>query len=920
MLINTQRSERSGYLSGLLTAAATAVFVFGGPAAAQPCEPSGWTLTLPAPGVPARQTTAAAAGSGNSVVLFGGFGGGQIFGDTWVRTLTQWERRDVPGPSARLGHSMAFDPVRDRTVLFGGVTSGGVLAETWEWNGSAWAQINPIDSPSLRTGAVLVYGGPTRGVLLVGGEDSASGESLFETWSFDGINWTNLGDRGISGRTFAAAAYDAGRDRVVVYGGVNPATFAQRADTWEFDGSFWSPTSFVGAPGGRLAASMAYDSVRSRVVLYGGVGADTLTYELDGANWTLAATQGPAAGLTTAFHGGFGRVIQLEPEPSRTLGWNGSAWTVLGSQEIPAINAAAAAIDPVSGRPTLFGGTTFLGRQLNTLWALGPSGWELVAEGGPLARDRAGLAADTQRNRLVMFGGADVNSIGMSDTWAWNGSVWSELAISGPPPRSGHAMAYDPLRDRVVVFGGRGNEFETLGDTWVFNGASWSRVMTPASPTARSIPSMTFDASRGKVVLFGGSDANFEAQNDLWEFDGSTWTRIVTPWSPGARLAASLSYDAGRGRLVMVGGQDDNFTVLDETWLFSAATGWQNVVAPSVGARTAHAAVFDPARGRVVLFGGFDNFNTLGETWVFDTGLSARITAQPQGGLVQVGQVFTATAAATSTRPLAYQWIRDGVALQNGPQASGSVVSGATSPSLTITGTARSDAGAYRLRATDACGGVQTLAATLTVFGVDFPVVTQQPLNASTCPAGAATFGVTVTSDAPGDVTYQWQASLPGVEPPIWFDLFDGQFVVGELTLGIFSGTQSNQLTASATPEGWLTLSGVAIRTRCLVTNIDGSATSQQADLLVCGVDFTCDGFLNQEDLSGFLTAFLDESVPPGPSGTNRVPCAELPQPYNEFGYAADFNRDCTFNQEDLSGYITEYFLETEDPASCIAG
>ena len=87
-----------------------------------------------------------------------------------------------------------------------------------------------------------------------------------------------------------------------------------------------------------------------------------------------------------------------------------------------------------------------------------------------------------------------------------------------------------------------------------------------------------------------------------------------------------------------------------------------------------------------------------------------------------------------------------------------------------------------------------------------------------------------------------------------------------------------------------------------------------------CFVDFNADGFINQEDLGGFLTAFLDESVPAGPSGTSTSPCPGEPAPYSTLGYAADYNRDCTFNQEDLAGFITDYFAETESPSSCIPG
>ena len=87
-----------------------------------------------------------------------------------------------------------------------------------------------------------------------------------------------------------------------------------------------------------------------------------------------------------------------------------------------------------------------------------------------------------------------------------------------------------------------------------------------------------------------------------------------------------------------------------------------------------------------------------------------------------------------------------------------------------------------------------------------------------------------------------------------------------------------------------------------------------------CMVDFNADGFLNQEDLAGYISAFLDESVAPGPSGTSVAPCPGEPVPYDTLGYATDFNRDCSFNQEDLAGFITEYLTQTENPVGCVPG
>jgi len=87
-----------------------------------------------------------------------------------------------------------------------------------------------------------------------------------------------------------------------------------------------------------------------------------------------------------------------------------------------------------------------------------------------------------------------------------------------------------------------------------------------------------------------------------------------------------------------------------------------------------------------------------------------------------------------------------------------------------------------------------------------------------------------------------------------------------------------------------------------------------------CFLDFNADGFLTQDDLGGFLTAFLDESVPPGPTGTNVAPCTGEPAPYDTLGFAADYNRDCSFSQDDLGGFLTDYFGESENPINCLPG
>lgn len=73
-----------------------------------------------------------------------------------------------------------------------------------------------------------------------------------------------------------------------------------------------------------------------------------------------------------------------------------------------------------------------------------------------------------------------------------------------------------------------------------------------------------------------------------------------------------------------------------------------------------------------------------------------------------------------------------------------------------------------------------------------------------------------------------------------------------------------------------------------------------------CAPDYDRDGQLTQEDLIGFLTAFLSEEPTPGPGGF-ATPCSLLAPPFDA-GFVTDFNGDCAADQEDLLPFLTAFF------------
>lgn len=238
-------------------------------------------------GLPAARLGAAMAyDSGrNRMVLFGGsgdcFGGGQLLGDTWERSPdATWTQVSTTGPSPRVFSTMAFDSLRGRIVLFGGETAGGPMEDTWEWNGMAWIQVG-LAGPGQRSGAALAYDAARANIVLFGGNGGG------DTWAWDGLSWSLVSALGPNASLNAKMIYDSSRERIVLYGALNENS-ESTSDTWEWDGSTWGMTvpngpSHVFYPD-QAPFVMAYDPVRSRVILFGG---DDSNFVYPDTTWEL---------------------------------------------------------------------------------------------------------------------------------------------------------------------------------------------------------------------------------------------------------------------------------------------------------------------------------------------------------------------------------------------------------------------------------------------------------------------------------------------------------------------------------------------------------------------------------------------------------------------------------------------------------
>jgi hypothetical protein len=300
----------------------------------------------------------------------------------------------IVSASARYLAMAAYDSTRKQVVLFGGLPQeGAALSDTWIWNGSTWSGALPVMPPSPRFAAAMVDDAARGEVVLFGGEDYRFA-LLSDTWVWNGTSWTQRcgpaqGRCGPSVRTVHAMAYDADRKRVVMFGGGK--TLVDRAqvhvgsalsDTWEWDGATWKETcgETSGTPcaiPGLRGASMTYDPVRKRIVLYGGE----------------ADRTGDDANLV-----------------DRVWEYDGATWSK--REEItnvpPPRSFASMTYDTTRARVVLHGGLAGLGRvHFSDTWEYDGNCWKDVTSSAALPPARGIFASsyDAARGELVVFGG-----------------------------------------------------------------------------------------------------------------------------------------------------------------------------------------------------------------------------------------------------------------------------------------------------------------------------------------------------------------------------------------------------------------------------------------------------------------------------------------------------------------------------------
>ena len=259
--------------------------------------------------------------------LFGGRADRPL-NDLWAYSIDGRQWIEVPAggsrPPARFGHTMVLDPIRARLIVFGG-QAGGFFRDTWafELANNIWRQLLPNDSgPSRRYGHSAVYDANRDRMVISHGFTDAG--RFDDTWAFDLSSdfWRNISppsNRPLR-RCLHHTAYDSDDDRMLLYGGcasgVGPCPLG---DLWSFDLSSqrWTELRPSPQPPARQWYGMTFDTVRRRLVVFGGSGPgllnDTWEYDPAGNRWEQLSIEGnppaPRQRHETAFAAEMGAIF-----------------------------------------------------------------------------------------------------------------------------------------------------------------------------------------------------------------------------------------------------------------------------------------------------------------------------------------------------------------------------------------------------------------------------------------------------------------------------------------------------------------------------------------------------------------------------------------------------------------------------------
>lgn len=316
-----------------------------------------------------------------------------------------------------------------------------------------WEKKSPTASPYMRRAGAMGFDGTANRMLIHGGTTQTPGSILAETWTYNGTTWTLQASAGGPARWGHQIVRIPATNRLLTFGGRSPTITGFADDTYQWTGSAWTPLLTPTSPPARSRYGLAYDTVRSRAVLFGGhtlAGSVGDTWEFDGVTWSQVATA-------------------HTPPPREDM---------------------ALAFDAALNRTVLFGGYD---ANTDTLygdtWEYDGLDWrQVTTTSSPSPRFRMSSIYDTTRKRVLVYGGFDGINVSTA-TFEYAGGAWNIVTVGAGSPFSTEMYSgYDNQRRKFVTFGGVGAAFNN--ETWEFTGINSPLIGTfgAACGTSAGLP------------------------------------------------------------------------------------------------------------------------------------------------------------------------------------------------------------------------------------------------------------------------------------------------------------------------------------------------------------------------------------------------------------------------------------------------
>jgi hypothetical protein len=257
------------------------------------------------------------------IVLFGGKNDeDRNMNEVWMLDLAKnkWQKIEAGNeiPPTSEDHAVIYDPIGYRMILHGG-EDGLTTNKTWAFDLKThrWRNMTPQSGAPAREDHTAIFDSRGKRMVIFGGRNQDSTYdhiNIHEIWALDldpnspsFEKWQNLTleEKHPLGRSDHVAVYDSLKNRMIIYGGWDKEQKEYLGDTWAFDfdkpadsKSRWRQIKTKNShPPKRRHAVGVYDSARNWFIVCGGFGEegylnDVWTFDLTADVW-INVTPGP---------------------------------------------------------------------------------------------------------------------------------------------------------------------------------------------------------------------------------------------------------------------------------------------------------------------------------------------------------------------------------------------------------------------------------------------------------------------------------------------------------------------------------------------------------------------------------------------------------------------------------------------------